>query len=170
MQRTHKSAFLSLANKLKILNNDLRFNMGIQFLSTGLLMNKYIDMRIHKTGQSRSRFEVLHTLITHGGILKPSDLSRLLSRSRQTITEVVDDLEKDGLVKRQLKSDDRRTKSVQITIKGLDVVRKSMPDNLEIVNSSLPILSEEETQALQPILKKIRKHLLDEIYNINKRR
>jgi DNA-binding MarR family transcriptional regulator len=99
-----------LANKVIKMASDLKFNTGLQIMYTGLLMDKFVNSRTGKYGQNRSRMDILHTLITHKGVLKPSDLSKMTFRSKQTVTKIVDSLVNDGLVTREPEGEDRRTK------------------------------------------------------------
>jgi len=142
---------------------NLRFNTGLQLLYTGLLMNRYVDIRTGRYGQNRSRLDIMHTLITHGGIVKPSDLSKMTFRSKQTITKIIDGLEKDGMVEREPAGKDRRTRKISITRKGVDSIRESLPHTLKISNTAMPNLNREEMEQLNGILKRIRKHLLSQI-------
>ncbi len=162
-RQRYEDTIKSIASDIKSLSDDLRFNVSVQLLFSGLLLNKYIDVKASRYGQNRSRLDILHTLITHGGILRPSDLSKMLLRSRQTITGTIDGLERDGLVQRELNGSDRRTKRVFITKKGLDSVRKSLPSTMEITNTALPELSQEQMQELTTVLRKIRKHLVAQL-------
>ena len=155
----------SLAEDIRAIGADLRFNMGVQLLNTGLLLDKYIDMKARRYNQNRSRLDIMHTLIIHGGLLKPSDLSKMLFRSKQTITQIIDGLERDGLVKREGVGKDRRTRKVMVTRKGLDSIRESLPVTLEVANSAIPQLSEQEVQTLTTLLRRIRKHLVNQIKN-----
>jgi len=163
MTEKRKDYLKSLADDIRTIGVGLRFNMGVQLLSSGLLLNKYINIEAKKYGQNRSRLDVMHTLIIHDGILKPSDLSEMLFRSKQTITQIVDGLERDGLVEREQKGKDRRTKKVFITRKGLDLISTSLPRTLEISSSAIPKLSEEEMQTAVAILRRVRKHLVNQI-------
>jgi DNA-binding MarR family transcriptional regulator len=153
----------SLAGDIRALGDNLRFNIAVQLLFSGLLLNRYINIRARRYGLNRSRLDIMHTLITHGGILKPTDLSKMLFRSKQTITQIIDGLEGDGLVKRELAGKDRRTRKVIITRKGVDLIRANLPRTIEISNSAIPGLAEEEMQTLQASLRRVRKHLLSQI-------
>jgi DNA-binding MarR family transcriptional regulator len=161
----YEDGLKSLADDIEAMGADLRFNVSVQLLNTGLLLDKYIDTKARRYGQNRSRLDVMHTLIIHGGTLKPTDLSKMLFRSKQTVTGIVDGLERDGLVKRELAGKDRRTKKVTITRKGLSSIRASLPRTLEISSLAMPLLSEEEAQTLRTILRRIRKHVLGQIAN-----
>ena len=126
-----------------------------------------MDLKAKGLGVNRSHIDVMYTLVTNNGKLKPTDLGRILYRSKQNITVIIDSLEKNGLVERELTSKDRRTKKVVITGKGLDVVRASLPVSTEMIKYAIPNLSEKETRDLRDILKTIRKHLANQIKQSN---
>jgi DNA-binding MarR family transcriptional regulator len=151
----------SLAEDIRAIGTDLRFTLAVQLLNAGWLLDKYITAKARTIGQNRSRFDIMHTLIIHGGVMKPSDLSRMLLRSKQTITQIIDALERDGLVKRELVGQDRRTKRIIVTKRGLELIRTSLPDTLEVMNSAMPTMGEKEVQTLTASLRKIRKHLVN---------
>jgi DNA-binding MarR family transcriptional regulator len=150
-----------LASSVKDIAADLKYTVAIQVLYTGLILNRYLDVRARKYGHNRSRLDIMHTLIIHDGILRPTDLSRMTFRSRQTVTQIVDGLERDGLVKRELAGKDRRTKEVVITSKGLGLIRKNLPYTLEVMNQAVPTLSQKQMQEFINILRQIRRHLLN---------
>jgi DNA-binding MarR family transcriptional regulator len=152
----------SLAEDIRAIGTDLRFTLAVQLLNAGWLLDKYITAKARTYGQNRSRFDIMHTLIIHGGVMKPSDLSRMLLRSKQTITQIIDVLERDGLVKRELIGQDRRTKRIIVTKRGLELIRTSLPDTLEVMNSAMPKMGEDEVQILTASLRKIRKHLVNQ--------
>jgi len=160
MTGIHKVSIESLADDIVAMGTDLRFNTGLQVLYTGLLINKYIDKRASRYGQNRSRLDIMHTLITHGGTLKPSQLSKMTFRSKQRITKIIDGLERDGMVKREPIGKDRRSRRVTITRKGVDSVKENLPRILEISNTAMPSLSHEEMEGLNNIMRRIRRHLL----------
>ena len=165
-KKTEKKVTFNLetvANSINVINQDLRQNLGIQLLYTGMMMDKYIDAEVRKYGQNRSRLDILHTLITHGGVMKPSDLGKLLYRSKQTITQTVDGLEKEGLVEREKTNLDRRTKRIIITQKGIDAVGSNLPATTKIAQGVLPELDKEDAAKLTTLLKAIRKHLREKI-------
>lgn len=153
---------ISLAEDIKAIGDDLRFRLVVQLLNAGWILDKYITAKAKTYGQNRSRFDIMHTLIIHGGVMKPTDLSRMLLRSKQTITQIIDVLERDGLVKRELIGQDRRTKRIIVTKRGLELIRTSLPDTLEVMNSAMPTMGEEDVQMLTDSLRRIRKHLVNQ--------
>jgi DNA-binding MarR family transcriptional regulator len=146
------------------MTDNLKFLAGVQLLYTGLILNKYINISARKYGsKTRAQLDILHTLIVHGGTMKPTELSKLTFRSKQTVTEIIDNLETNGCVKRELKGKDHRTKKVIITRKGLESIKANLPNTLEISDKAIPNLTKERLREFNNTLKQIRKHLLSEI-------
>lgn len=155
-----------LAKKIEQMASNLRFNTGLQIMYTGLLMDRYVNLRVKKYGQNRSRMDILHTLITHKGTLRPSQLSKMTFRSKQTITKIVDGLVSDGVVARELEGEDRRTKNVFITEKGIQFVESSLSLTMDISYECMPSLTTQELEQLNGVLKRIRNRVLNQIANL----
>jgi DNA-binding MarR family transcriptional regulator len=160
MTKDYDEILDSLNDSINAMSSDLRYNTGLELLYTGLLLNKYIDVRARKYNQNRSRLDIMHTLIAHGGVLKPSKLGEMTLRTKQTITKVIDGLERDGMVIRETTGEDRRTKKIMITQKGLDSIGESLPYTIDAMDTAMPSLKVEQMEELSMILKQIRKHLL----------
>lgn len=161
MSGINKDSIESLTDDIVAMATDLRCNAGLQVLYTGLLINKYVNKRAKRHGQNRSRLETMQALITHGGTLKPSELSKMMFRSKQTITKIVDGLERDGMVKREPIGKDRRSRGVAITRKGMDSVKDNLPGIFEATNTAMASLSQEEMEGLKDIMRRIRRHLMN---------
>jgi len=161
MTGINKGSIESLSDDIVAMATDLRCNTGLQVLYTGLLINKYVNKRAKKNGPNRSRLEIMQALVTHGGTLKPSELSKMMFRSKQTITKIVDGLERDGMVKREPIGKDRRSRAVTITRKGVDSVKENLPGVFEASNTAVASLSQEETEELNDIMRRIRRHLMN---------
>jgi DNA-binding MarR family transcriptional regulator len=157
----------SLAADIRVMADDLKYGAGIMNLFTGALMDRYLRMKTTTYGLNRAKMEILHTLIVRDGQAKPSDLSRSTFRSKQGITRIIDSLEKDGLVKRILVGQDRRTREVSITQKGLGAVRNTLAYTMEICSAVVPPnLRSEEVQQMNRMLRQVRRQLMDLIDNI----
>lgn len=155
-----------LAKRIEEIASNLRFNTGLQIIYTGLLTDKYANLRIKKYGQNRSRLDILHTLITHKGVLRPSDLSKMTFRSKQTITKIVDGLVSDGLVTREPEGKDRRTKKVFVTEKGIQFAENSLAVTMDIADECMPSLTTQELEQLNSVLKRIRNRVLNQMANL----
>lgn len=103
-------------------------------------------------GMSYLRAKALRLLTA--GPLPMRDLGTALVTDAPYITVIVDDLEKRGLVEREVNPADRRSKLVRITSAGRAVARKA--DEIQSAPpASLSSLSDEELATLDQILRRL---------------
>ncbi len=93
--------------------------------------------------------------IYHLGPLTQKELGEKLSRSGGNITLVVDNLEKNSLVKRIRDENDRRKFFVHLTSRGEKLYKKVFPDQLKLLVKELGSITEKDKKELQRICKKI---------------
>jgi DNA-binding MarR family transcriptional regulator len=101
------------------------------------------------TGMSFSRTRALRRLARQP--LSMGELARALGMDPPNVTVLVDDLEKQGLVRRKPHPTDRRAKLVEPTRKGTSLARRA-EEILGTPPSGLSALSEEDLEALRRIL------------------
>jgi DNA-binding MarR family transcriptional regulator len=94
--------------------------------------------------------------------LPPSELSRCLSVSRNTISALLNGLEEQGLVERHLHPTDRRQFLIRITPSGLAVVRERSPEFARRVADLLDALTPEEQATLTSLLHKVLDRLVEQ--------
>jgi DNA-binding MarR family transcriptional regulator len=130
------------------------------FSSTADVVDTYLDIYFRQYAPlNRTGFHMLQIIISNGGSMIQTELSKLVFRSRYTITKTVDMLEKNGWVERLPVDGDRRVNSVTITTKGLDLIKDSMDAMLQMSQKAVSSLSDEEQHQLRSINKKLREHL-----------
>ncbi len=159
--RGHSERLDSLAKRLRVQANDLRFDNFLSFIYTFEIVNKYLDNELRKFGLNRTQMSILHILIVRGGTLTPTELSRRITRSKHATTRAVDSLESLGLTKSAGTKLDRRLRRVTITEKGLDLVERTMSLRHKIGSQAMQCLNQEEAEAFQTILRRFRKHVLE---------
>ena len=139
----------------------------LSFIYTADVVNRYVDIELAKQGTtSRTGISVLHNLILHGGSMTPTRISERIFRSKHTVTKIIDTLEKQGLVRREPIGEDRRTRMVSITRKGLDLIKRSSAEGRERVSREVfQPLNDNQIEELGTVLKQIRKYLLNVISN-----
>lgn len=71
------------------------------------------------------------------------------------MTLVVDNLEKEGLVRRVHSQDDRRTIIVELTDKGKELFESVFPEHAENITKAASVLTDEEIETLGKLLKKL---------------
>lgn len=110
---------------------------------------------------SQGRFVVL-TLLNHDPE-KPVNLADLAERSRvtrATMTGLIDTLERDGLVKREPSSGDRRMLLVRLTASGRTFLDSILPDYFRRVTTLMGGLSDAERKTLVRLTTKISERVL----------
>ena len=135
----------------------------MSFMRTFDIMNRYLEIELMNYKTSPIRFAVMNAIVVHGGRMVPTAISKWVYRAPRTITSMIDSLERDGLIRRELNTKDRRSINVVVTEKGWDDASKKGSVAEEIDRRVLSCLSEEELNTLSGILKKLRRHLLSEI-------
>ena len=113
---------------------------------------------IKSAGLTMGKFAVLEVLYHKGDMRIKEIMAKILSTGGN-MTVVVDNLEKDGLVRRIEDPTDRRAMLVRITYKGRDKIDEIFPDHLKNINKIFSVLSDEEKQQLISIGKKLGKSL-----------
>jgi len=162
MTKTFQQMVESLAGDIKTQASDLKFNSLVSFTRAADIVSRYLDIELRKYGTTKkTNFNILHTLITHGGIMTPTELSRRVFRSKHAITRAVDSLEKEGLVAREGIGSDRRTRMIAITEKGLNLVKQAMPYRQDVSRRAMSCLNEQEAYEFNTILRRFGKHILN---------
>jgi DNA-binding MarR family transcriptional regulator len=107
-------------------------------------------------GLTFPRYEALMLLsFTRAGALPLGKIGERLQVHRTSVTNIVDKLEADGLVRRIAHESDRRTTLAEITDAGRDVAERAT----ELLNADgfgLAALSEDEQEAITALLRALR--------------
>ncbi len=110
-------------------------------------------------GLSRGRFTVLMQLWDKEQNCPesktPAELADLAGVTRATMTGLVDTLERDGLVKREHGTVDRRMMSVSLTQLGQELLQKALPPHFQKMSELMRPLSRDERKTLVGLLTKI---------------
>jgi len=105
-------------------------------------------------GLTISQFGVLEAL-HHKGPLCQRDIASKILKSTGNITLVIDNLEKQGLVRRDRISDDRRYLTVSLTQKGQTVISSSFANVEAAIVAELAALATTEQETLGRLCKKL---------------
>ena len=132
-------------------------SLFLDFQWTFREMQKAYDSVLEQYGLSESKFIILMFLeraVDHS--LMPSELADKLGASRATITKLVNNMERAGMIQKIPSLTDKRAVQVQLTDTGKDVLTKFLPKNFEAVNILLEQLDEEEIEQFFHLLNKIK--------------
>jgi MarR family 2-MHQ and catechol resistance regulon transcriptional repressor len=117
-----------------------------------------VTARIHEhlssTGLTLSQFAVLEVLY-HLGPLSQSEIGRKILRSSGNMTMVIDNLEKNGLVRRKRDKADRRFFFVHLTDRGLKLISNIFPPHARVITKEFGVLTDAEQDELASLCKKL---------------
>lgn len=101
-----------------------------------------------------SQFGVLEALY-HLGPLSQRQLAEKILRSSGNLTMVIDNLERDGLVRRERDVRDRRVMQVSLTEAGQALITEIMPTHASSIESVFSALSAVEMETLAGLARKL---------------
>lgn len=126
-----------------------------QILDAAEELEERLEAAFAKVGLSGAKASVLHAL---GEAAEPLSLSEVAEENccvRSNITQLVDRLEADGLVRRVNDADDRRIRRAALTVAG----RKAYEDAMKVLNEQKQAVEErltnEEANVLSKALEKL---------------
>jgi DNA-binding MarR family transcriptional regulator len=135
-------AYISLLQTLRV------HNVAIERYLSSLNLPKPI---------SDARHTVLRTVyFADGNRLSQNEVSRELGVSRTNVTNLIDALERDGLVTRAVNPADRRANYVQLTAAGLEFCSTFIPAVAQFMASMFEDLDENELDELNALLTRVR--------------
>jgi DNA-binding MarR family transcriptional regulator len=161
MKKDTKDKIKKLAAEIKNQSQEVEIKTFINFFYTSDMVNRYVDIESANQSLNRSSATALHTLVLNGGTMTPTDLSKRLFRSKHAVTNIIDNLEHVGYVKREPIGTDRRTRAVSITEAGVDKIQSNTyKERSRLARNMLQDFNESELEALIGMLQRIRKRLL----------
>jgi len=116
------------------------------------------EVELRPYGTSPMHAAVLFVMQAIGSEAMPAEIARWLLRSPNTVSDLLDRMERAGLVARTRDPDRKNVTRVTITEKGRQTYSDSM--KLESVHRIMSCLSKEERQQLRSILQKLRDEAL----------
>lgn len=93
--------------------------------------------------------------------INQKELADLMKIKESTVARLIDRMEREGLVQRKRKEEDRRAFRLLLTEKGLTYRKELLPEG-ELFNDIVSKgISEEEMQAFMMVLKKMRENVME---------
>ena len=111
-------------------------------------------------GTNNERRAVLWCIQNNGGLATPVEIARQLFRELHSVTEMLDRMIGEGLIKKG-KSSGRSRSVIRLTRKGLEVFNQSLHNRTD--QKIFSILSKKERQNLMSSLWKVRNQALHEL-------
>ncbi|HEX7049922.1 MAG TPA: MarR family transcriptional regulator [Longimicrobiales bacterium] len=142
------------------MNISRRENEGGQQLLTQLLhaareVESRLERAVEERGLSLAKLGVLRSLVTKGGSLPLGRLADMLSCVRSNVTQLVDRLEAEGLVRREPDPQDRRSTLAVITEEGRERYEAASRAREEAEREILGGMSAERRKQLAALLHEV---------------
>ena len=141
-------------NLIKDEKTKLALNTWIKLARAFNTFNKAANDEISSYGLTTSQFGVLESLFHLG----PMTIGKICDKILVTggnMTVVLDNLEKQGLIKRVKILNDRRALNIELTEKGEKLIESVFPKHEKFITDTMEILTSDEQKQLGLLLKKI---------------
>jgi DNA-binding MarR family transcriptional regulator len=127
------------------------------------VLARYLEIELKHYEASLIRFNIMSALFTNGGEMTPSEIAERVFREKNSVTAVINTMEKQGVVRREPSADDRRSVKVVITDKGWKEVNKLSPIVQEMSRDVLACMDKKQVEELVTCMRTIRESLLPRI-------
>ncbi len=119
-----------------------------------LRAHRLVDRLMAKQGTSLARTKLL-MLVVRDGPVRSTDIASQLGQAPRTVTEAIDGLERDGLVRRDPDPDDRRAKRISVTPAGKAAIAASQPIRNRFLMDVFGVLDDSEHRELIRLIGKL---------------
>jgi DNA-binding MarR family transcriptional regulator len=150
---------VSLSKEINELSEEIPTTAIVDIIATAETIDEYIRREWRRSNSTQAKCRILNVLATQGGSLRLTDLSKKVFRTKFAVKRAVDNLVRDGLVKRELIDDGGRAKQITITKKGVQLIEGTMDLRRSMSKEITAALSTKELVQLSKLLRKTRKHV-----------
>jgi DNA-binding MarR family transcriptional regulator len=127
------------------------------------VLARYLELELKRHEATLIRFNVMSALFVNGGEMTPSEIAGLVFREKNSITAVINTLEKEGVVRREPSPDDGRSVKVVITDKGWKEANRLSPIAQELSREALSCMDRRQADDLVDTMRTLRESLLPRI-------
>ncbi len=135
--------------------NKLTLSTLVVFTRAEHAIHKKELQTIKEGGLTVAQFGVLEALYNKGD-LKICELIEKILTTSGNITVVIKNLEKDGLVRKSIDVEDKRSCIISLTDEGKNLIESILPKHIKNIKEIFEVLTDEEKIILKKILKKFR--------------
>ncbi len=127
------------------------------------VLARYLEVELKRYEASLIRFNIMTALFKNGGEMTPSEIAETVFREKNSITAVINTMERQGVVRREPSTDDRRSVKVVITDKGWSEANRLSPIAQELSREALSCMEKKQVEELVDMMRKVRESLLPRI-------
>ena len=129
-------------------------NAFIKLIRAANSVGARLECLLSALGFTENQFGILEILY-HLGPVFQRDLSRKLFTSGGNVTQILDQLERRGLVSRKRDSKDRRHVQIHLTDEGNRLISTAFPQYLKATMAEFAVLTPEEQEELARLCRKV---------------
>jgi DNA-binding MarR family transcriptional regulator len=127
------------------------------------VLARYLEVELRRHEVSLIHFNIMSALFKNGGEMTPSEIAEAVFREKNSITAVLNTLERQGVVRREPSTNDRRSVKVVITEKGWKEANRLSPVVQELSREALTCLEKQNIEELVETMRTLREKLLPRI-------
>lgn len=132
----------------------------IELHLTGYKIKRYIAAMLRQQGVPLTPEQfMLIDLLWNEGEMTQQQLANQLQKDKNSVTMLVDAIESKGLVVRKQNALDRRSNTVVLTEKALEIREMAKQKGISILDKILEGISEEELHTFLKIVRKLNKNM-----------
>ena len=138
-------------------------NVYVLFLQTGDVVSRYTETQLLKAGITPTQYSVLVLLDQCEAPPTLTELSGWMFRSKNSMTTVIDHMERDGLVQRVRDAKDGRSMRVVATEAGRELFDRVRQPSRDIVYKTMSCFEKDELDRFAELLRLMRENVLDQL-------
>jgi DNA-binding MarR family transcriptional regulator len=127
------------------------------------VLARYLEVELKRHEATLIRFNIMTALFKNGGEMTPSEIAESVFREKNSITAVINTMQRQGVVRREPSPDDRRSVKVVITDKGWKEANRLSPIAQELSREALSCMEKKQVEELVDTMRKVRESLLPRI-------
>jgi DNA-binding MarR family transcriptional regulator len=135
----------------------------IKYITFADTVIRYIEIALEQTNVSRLQAGILHFLVLHKGKWTPSQLAKIMFRSKHSLTKLLDGLEQQGLIVRDNSEKDRRVTHIRITPAGVAYVEHLKLLARKWTDTVVSCLNEEERKTFMDYINRLQCKMADNL-------
>lgn len=135
------------------------YDLALKLMSTIKKLKKLNMNKLHNCNITSSQMSMLHQIYYKNlSLEKPITVSQISKDSHQTLsatTQIINSLDKEGYIKREIDKDDRRIIRITLTKKGTDYIKEHHDKLLIYTQNIITKIGQEQTYKFIEIIEQI---------------
>lgn len=130
--------------------------LAVELNLTGCKLKQFIAAKLRKRGVPLTPEQfLLIDLLWNQGSMSQQQLADQMQKDKNSVTQLVDAIERKGFVVRQQSATDRRSNVLILTDKGIELRDEAKQRGISILDEMLEGISEEELRSFLTTLQKL---------------